>query len=268
MRVTQAHELFRQITKQYFDSATVIFSNQSRAAKPDLGLVVLTPGSVKRPYLPNYRQTDDTLVGSYESRLTITVDLFTHGSPVIDEDTGKVAAYENTAMDDILSYADYLNSQFVTEWSYINDVTVLLDGDAQDLTGIINDNNYEYRARVTVMFYFTQQAVGMAGVAGEGSIRYPVYVRDPDTGDIERDEDGNPSIEHDPDTGTPLYTDKPPVETESTEGGNYSTDADLVENGAIVEPEFTQTSTGGGTEELASMRVGYFTEVEIKEEMS
>lgn len=267
MRVTEARELFRQITKQYFASANVIFSNQSRAAKPKLGLVVLTPGPVKRPHLPNYHQVDDVMVGSYESRLTITVDLFTHGSPVIDDDTGKVAAYENTAVDDILAYANYLNSQFVTEWSHMNDVTVLLEGDAQDLTGIINDNNYEYRARVTVMFYFTQKAVGMAAVSSEQSIRYPIYVRDPDTGEFERDDEGNPVIEHDPETGEPLYTEDPPVETESNSGG-LTTDADVVEEGAIVEPVFTQTSTGGGTEELASAEGGYFTEVEIKEEKS
>ena len=267
MRVNTARELFRQITKQYFASATVIFSNQSRAAKPKLGLVVLTPGPVKRPYLPNYRQIGDSMVGFYHSRLTITVDLFTHGAPVKDESTGKAVAYENTAMDDILSYADYLNSQFVTEWGSMNDVSVLLDGDAQDLTGIINDNNYEDRARVTVLFYFTQKAVGMAAVANEDSIRYPVYTRDPETGDIVRDEEGNPVIEHDPDTGGPLYTDKPPAETESATGGTI-TDAETVENGAVVEPEFTQSSTGGGTEELASAEGGYFTEVEIKEEKS
>lgn len=265
MRVTDVRELFRQITKQYFAAVTVIFSYQSRAAKPGLGLVVLTPGAVKRPYLPNYQQIDDTMVGCYQSRLSITVDLFTHGSPVLDDETGEIAAYENTAMDDVLSYVDYLNSQFVTDWSYINDVAVILDGDAQDLTGVINDNNYEYRARVTVMLYFTQQAVGMTGVAKEKSIRYPVYVRDPETGEIVRDEEGNPVIERDPETREPLYTDQPPVETESPSNG-YVTDADTVEDGATVKPEFTQTSTGGGTEELASMEGGYFTDVEIKEE--
>ena len=167
-------------------------------------------------------------------------------------------------MDDILSYADYLNSHFVTEWGSLNDVAVLLDGDAQDLTGVINDNNYEYRARVNVMLYFTQMAIVRAAVADEDSIRYPSYVRDPETGEIERDEEGNPVIERDPETGEPLYTDKPPSETESTTGG--TTDADIIEQGAVVDPKFTQSSTGGGTEELASMEEGYFTEVEIKEE--
>lgn len=265
MRAKDARELFRQITKQYFAAATVTFSNQSRAAKPKLGLVVITPGSVKRPSLPNSQQTDGTMVSFYQSRMTITVDLFTHGSPVVNGSTGKTAAYENTAMDDMLSFADYLDSQFVTAWSHMNDVTVLLDGDVQDLTGAINDNNYEYRARATVMFYFTQRAIGAAGVAQERSIRYPVYKRDSDTGEIVRDEEGNPVIEHDPETGEPIYTEDPPVETESATEG-YVTDAETVEKGATVVPVFTQTSTGGGTKELASIEGGYFTDVEIKEE--
>lgn len=267
MRATEARELFRQITKQYFAAANVIFSNQSRAAKPEPGLVVLTPGAVKRPYLPNYQQIDGTMVGCYQSRMMISVDLFTHGSPVIDDDTGQTVAYENTAMDDMLSFADYLNSQFVTAWSHMNDVTVLLEGDAQDLTGIINDNNYEYRARVVVMFYFTQKAIGETAVAKEQSIRYPVYALDPETGEIMRDEEGNPIIACDPETGEPLWATKLPVETESTTNG-YVTDAETVEGGATVKPIFIQTSTGGGTEELASQEGGYFTEVEIKEEKS
>ena len=267
MRVREARELFRQITKQYFAAATVIFSNQSRAAKPDPGLVVLTPGAVKRPYLPNYQEIDGTPIGCYQSRLMITVDLFTHGAPVTDDDTGETVAYENTAMDDMLSYADYLNSQFVTSWSHLNDLAILIDGDAQDLTGVINDNNYEYRARLTVMLYFTQRAVGYAAVAAEQSIVYPVYVTDPVTGEIVRDEEGNPVIAVDPETGEPLHTTTPPTETESTTGG-YETDAETVESGATVDPIFTQTSTGGGTKELASKDGGYFTEVEIKEEKS
>ena len=34
MRVTEARELFRQLTAKYFAGATVTFSNQSRVAKP------------------------------------------------------------------------------------------------------------------------------------------------------------------------------------------------------------------------------------------
>lgn len=265
MRVSQARELFRQITAQYFSGATVVFSNQSRSAKPDLGLVVISPGNLKRPYLPNVAQVDDTMIGHYQSRLTITVDLFTNGTPVYDDLTGEIAAYENTALDDMLSFADYLNSDFVTEWSSHNDVSILLDGDAQDLTGVINDNNYEYRARITVLFFFTQRSVGFASVLGESSIKYPVFEIDELTGEVVRDSEGRPVVKTDESTGEPLYTATPPAETVSTFDSKPTLAEEIVEN-AIIEPVFNPTSTGGGNGELASREGGYFTDVQIKEE--
>ena len=52
MRVGQAKELFRALTKQYFGGANVVFANQSRTAKQKEPLVVLTPGNVHRPQAP------------------------------------------------------------------------------------------------------------------------------------------------------------------------------------------------------------------------
>lgn len=255
MRATAAKELFRQITMQYFSGATVIFSNQSRMAKPELGLVVITPGQVKRNSMPNYELVDNTLVGCYQNRISMTVDLFTHGAAVVEN--GRTVAYENTAMEDILAYCDYLNSPFVTDWSHRNDVSILIDGDAQDLTGAVNDNNYEFRARVVLAYYFTSRAVGRAAILEENSILYPVYQRDPETGEIERDPSGAPIITTDPATGEPVYTDEPPYDDPEEK---------VIEDGAIVTPEFTPTSTGGGNGILASQEDGYFSDAEIKEE--
>lgn len=101
MRVGQAKELFRALTQQYFGGANVVFANQSRTAKQKEPLVVLTPGNVHRPQAPNYTFVDGEVVGHYLSRFSITVDLFTNGSPVVDEVSGKVVAYEDNAVDDM-----------------------------------------------------------------------------------------------------------------------------------------------------------------------
>ena len=337
MRVSDVKRLFHSITKQYFAGANVIFSNQSRAAKPALGLVVLIPGAARRPQYPNTVFLSGVPVSAYASRLNITVDLFTHGSPVLDPDTGETVGYENTATDDMLSFMDYLNSLFVGVWCHMNDITILTEGDVTDLTGAVNDTSYEYRARLSVVVYFTQYAVGAAGVLSESSIRYPVYEldlstadllldqygnpipeRDPDTGEIlldengnpiqrvdpttgmpvfdidgnpvyerdpdtwevlvdkdgnvvykrdlssavfQKDEDGNPVIATDPETGEPVYTEYPPVEYRSPLSDTPDIGQDM-----IIEPLFIPTSTGGGSEELASEETGYFTEAEVKEE--
>lgn len=229
MRVSQAKELFRSLTAQYFANAEVTFTRQSRAAKPQIPLVTITPGNVKRPLSPVYKEEDGVLIGHYLSRIGMTVDLFTHGLPVVDDETGRTVAYENTAMDDMLCFADFLNSQHTVEWCHEHDVSILIDGDAQDLTGLVNDNNYEFRSRLVVLFFFTQKAVGHSATLLEESVQYPASERD----------------------------------TESISGQF----GDKGESGSVV-PKFEQTSSGGGTEELAREETGYFTEVEIKEDKS
>ena len=39
-----------------------------------------------------------------------------------------------------------------------------------DMTGLVNESNYEYRARVNLSLYFTQYSVGAAGVLLESSL--------------------------------------------------------------------------------------------------
>ena len=229
MRVSEAKELFRSLVKEYFAGATVIWAQQSRMTKPKPALVTIRCGNVHRPLYPNYSVVNEELIGYYESRMSITIDVFTHGAAVINDSNGRTAGIDNTSMNDLLSFMDYLNSQYVTEWSHKHDISILLDSDPQDITGLINDTTYEYRARLTLSLYFTQTVVGHAAVMNENSIQY--YI------------DGG-------------MAPKLPDETES------STEKKKAPPQTIV-PSFGQTSTGGGTDELTDENTGYFIEAEI-----
>ena len=103
----------------------------------------------------------------------------------------------------------------------------------------MNDDTYEYRSQLAVLFSFTQKAVGHTATLSEDSIQYP--------------------------TGTGDYTTEEPADTESSsgsyQGNKYNTED-------IVVPKYEQTSSGGGSDELAQMETGYFTEAEIKEDKS
>lgn len=165
MKASGAKDLFRQLTEDFFKGYSVVFANQSRVAKPEIPLVTILPGNVKRPQAANHTVKRGVLVGYYESRLTFTVDLFTNGKPIEDDD-GDVVAYENTAMDELLEFADYLNSPKCVAWCHERDVSILIETDAQDLTGAVNDNNYEYRARLEVLFSFTQETSAKFGDMG------------------------------------------------------------------------------------------------------
>ena len=172
MRAEGVRTLLHAMTKRHFADANVTFARQSRAAKPKLDLVVMAFGQVHRPIHGSPAVVDGEVAVAYESRMSLTVDIFTHGRPVVDEETGATIAYDNTAMDDALLFSGYLASPFITEWSSKNDVAILPDGDAQDLTGILNETSYEYRARLNLLVYFTQYAIGHDGTIPEEFIVY------------------------------------------------------------------------------------------------
>lgn len=236
MRTSQAKELFRRLTAKYFSGAEVVFANQSRQPKGSVPLVVITCGNVGRHQFVNYENINGVIVGNYLSRFSVTVDLFTKGTPVIDG--GKIIGYEDTAIDDILAFADFVGSEYTIWWSQTNDITVLIDGDAQSLTGVVNDTSYEYRSRLSFFVYFTQRTIDSAAAASERSILYPVNGE---------------------------YTPERPIIKTSTTG-NYGSPEETAIKNAVVEKTFTPTSSGGGSQELADDTTGYFTDAEIKEE--
>lgn len=245
MRLTTAKELFRGLAGRYFAGAKVVFAKQSRAAKVDIPLVTLSFGNVKRPWDSVRYEIDGDTVAAYPSRVSVVVDLFTHGAPVTDGE-GKLFAYENTAMDDMLSFADFLGSQYVVDWCNQNDLAITIDGDPQDLTGLVNDNNYEYRSRLNLWLCFTQEAVGYAAVLTEASIQYP-------TGETDENE-------------KPVYSHNEPRKTTSSTGLLNGSSAEAGKIEPVIIPTTVVTSSGGGSDELAALETGYFTNVNDKEE--
>lgn len=158
MTASQAKEAFRLLTKEHFDSHIVIFAKQSRTAKPNIPLVTISPGNVRRHRAENELYNENVAEGYYLSRISLTIDLFTNGKPVYDE-YGKEIGREDTAVDEMLLFENFLNSQYVTLWCNRNDVSIVIEGDTQNLTGIVNDTTYEFRSRLIVNLYFTQKTV-------------------------------------------------------------------------------------------------------------
>lgn len=241
MKPKELRNLFYSLTKEYFAEANVFLARQSRIPKPKSPLVLLTFGAVTRPTKPNNLVFDGVNVGQYASTLQLDVDLFTHGAPV-EDGNGSVIAYENTAVEDLCAFDDYLQSQYVLNWSDTHSVTIIRDGDVQDLTGIIGETSYEYRARMRLLLYFTSLAIEHAAVSGEDSVVYP-------TGRL-RD-------------GEEIFEPGAPVRKTSTTGGFGSPEEDKEKRAKIV-PQFQQTDSKGGTEILVQFSTGYFTEAEIE----
>jgi len=220
----------------YFAGATVIWA-QEKTVKPAPALVTLRMGNVSRPLRPIMQIVDGVPCGFYPSRVVLEVNLYTKGAAVAGGN-GKTIARDNTAINDMLDFVNYLNSPFVTDWCYVHDIAITPNGDVTDVSAVVNDINWEYRAMAEFFVDFMQSAVGATGILDESSIKWPEKT------DVQEKPE-RPVVPDEPST---------PDDTEPTEKPLEP----------YIEPEWEQTDSGGGFRQLAEESLGYFEQVEIE----
>ena len=227
------------LVRFYFGGATITWG-KVKAVSPNVPQVVLNMGAVVRHYHPITQSVEGVAVNSYPSQTTLQIDLYTKGAPTSTE-PGIAAAYENTAVNDLTDFLNFLGSAYTDDWSGRHDISLLCN-EVTDLTELVNDTSWDYRAMVELEVGFTQSAVGFTGTMYEngmhyhenGSPRYDAegYALDPQ-GNKLTDDEGNPIRLPLDDEGEPILP-------------------------------FTATPSGGRTPELAGQTTGWFEQVETE----
>ena len=221
MTLRQLKKKLYELTCAYFDSGKVIWG-MAGAVSPRLPYICLSMGDLARPFLPVRGDANGITVHTYPSKTKLQVDLFTTGVSASEED-GATSAHENTAVNDLTGFVNFLNSEYVDDWCGINDVSVIA-GDIRDLTALTNDTSWEYRAMVELDIGFMQSTAGHTATNHENGL--PLY----ENGQRMYDDDGMPLDEN----GQPL-----------PEGAPYP-----------------MPPSGGVKNELADQFTGWFEEVE------
>lgn len=228
--VSELRNTMRELCELYFTGAIVTHTKQSFMAKQSKPLVTITMGSVSRPINPPVKIIDGRPVAFYAATVPVQIDLFTHGRQM-DLAPGFTSVMENTAEDDMLSFCDFLNSEYAVQWCHRRDIAIVVPNTVTDLTGIINDTNYEYRAMIEAMVSFTMTSLGYSGTLSIESVKH-----------IGISEEGEPY---------------------EYSGGDIQAD-DVFELVPIISE---QSSSGGGNAEFADDEVGYFTNVSINDKL-
>lgn len=236
-RVTQRElkQKLEELVSTYFAGITVVWG-KTKAARSLSPLIVLTTGTVSRPYQPIKQMANDVPINYYPSNTTVQVDLYTKGAKT-NHSAGIMAAMENTAVSDLTDFVNFLNSDYVDDWCGTHDISILTN-QVQDLSQIINDVSWDYRAMVELEIGFTQAAIGHTGMMYESGM--PYY------------ENGNPKYDNE---GYAL-----------DENGQRVVDDD----GNALPPglnQYESTPSGGGTQELADQFTGWYERVETKYEL-
>lgn len=225
-----------ELTQFYFKEATVMHGRQSHTAKQGKPLVTLYTGVVTRPLNPPTKIIDGRPVSFYPSTVMVQIDLFTMGQKK-ELAHGFTPVMENTAADDMMSFVNFLNSQQAVNYCHQKDIAIVVPNTVQDLTGLINDTAYEYRAMVEVVVYFTSMAIGYSGTLAESSL-----------------------IKNSGSSGGGSSGGSSGGSVDGSSGGDEAEDY-------ILKPEVVVTPSGGGNIEVLTDEEGYFTNVEINDKI-
>lgn len=161
MTVDKLKDSLYEIIQGYFTGAEVAWSEQN-AVKSTNPLIRLKLGSVKRASYFINQVDNDVPCGYIPSTTILTVDLFTHGEEIVDEEG--FAIYVNTAISDMEDFINYLQSPHIDDMCERLNISIRTEGDAKDTSAVL-DNDYSYRAMQEFVVNFVQETRGYAGIS-------------------------------------------------------------------------------------------------------
>lgn len=171
MTQRELKEKLYDIVAEYWcllDEKDSIVWGKTKPVNPNSPMISLGLAQVERPYRPARRYIDGVVHDSYPSTTILRVDLFTTGAPTTDR-PNITARSENTAVNDLSDFANFLNSVYVDHWCGNNGVS-LRGRTVQDLTALNNDTSWQYRALLEIDVGFMQNAAGHSGIGYENGV--------------------------------------------------------------------------------------------------
>lgn len=159
MTTEQMQRCFERLCGQYFVKANIRWGYTS-LPKPVCPFLLLTLSGVHRDIFP----TDDGEGKIFLLSATVTADLYTPGRKFPTQPGRTPRPSFNTAVSDMQSFLDYLLSEEGLCYQEEHDLSVLPQGDTVDVSALLNDSVYEYRARQLFTVNFAEETRGYAGI--------------------------------------------------------------------------------------------------------
>ena len=234
MTQSELKQKLYDLVSLYFSGANIVWG-KIRLVNPNAPQVTLNMGTVTRLYHSIGTDVGGVPIKSYPSRTTLQIDLNTRGAG-LNHEGSKTSAMENTAVNDLIAFLNFLGSDYVDNWTLTNDISIMTN-QVHDLTQLVNDVSWDYRAMAELEIGFMENAAGFTGVNYEGGMPYWG--------------NGNPKYDTD---GNPLDPDGSQIPPELDGDGN-----------PIPPPppsEFEPNPSGGGSKELVEQFTGWFNEVD------
>lgn len=161
MDIENVKNVLYELTEDFFKGATVIWAEQINT-KPEPPYATIKTGNIDKTVFP---VIDDDGAASYPCSTKFEINLYTKGRPI---KVGKSTTgnFINTAVNDLMQFFVYLESEAVVDKLSLAEIDILLNPPVRDLTILQNDSRYRYRAMAEATVSFMLDANGAYGISG------------------------------------------------------------------------------------------------------
>ena len=165
MTLRKAFDIVRQIVAGYFGEGHVFYAESRQAAQTEPYITIKAVGVTRQANASKLVEPDEYQKHFRQVAVRCELNLYTRGRNR-NEGIG-VPVYENTALNDMIGFQDYLESDFVIEEQDRNDIAIVTVSDPRDLSFLQNNSTaYQYRASMEFEFRYTDVSYGGFGQDG------------------------------------------------------------------------------------------------------
>lgn len=164
MKLEEAKELLRRMLAEYFGDEHAFYSEVKLAENPE-PYVCLQATEVETHQFPVEYVRDDEFCRQRQYKAMFDINLYTRGRNVAK--AGQKAVYLNTAQEDLQGFLDFLDSEYILIEEQKNDISFMAEGNIQDMSALVNNNYYQYRAMIEISATFSDYTYGYKGQNNE-----------------------------------------------------------------------------------------------------
>lgn len=162
MTTEQAQLLFEQLVKKYF-AGTVVRWCETNQVKPPYPFVVLKLTNVSRSVHPD-EYGDEEIRRQYLCTGRVTLNLYTGGRKSTAKPGMTSLPPRNTAVSDLQGFLHFLGSDAGQDFLEEHNISILEEGNTLDVSALLNESKYEYRAQQEFVLSFVDSTTGHSGV--------------------------------------------------------------------------------------------------------
>lgn len=181
MNMSELREKVYELTEMFFSDATIIWSEQI-ATKPKPPYVTLKVSGINKPLHPI--RDEESGAFFYPCSTLLEVNLYTMGKPITIAQ-GVTGNYENTAQDDLMEFIKFLESERVLDLLEQYNLDIQLIPPIRDLTELMNETKYRYRAMAELTISYMEVAEGGYGISNMPNIPNFSGGGNPELADVE-----------------------------------------------------------------------------------